>query len=338
MATCRPGMVFRDGNLRQSIGFPEARVLFSRLSRHGRLRQLQLLLALQQCGSIGRAAAQLDMSQSAATQALNELERVLDLRLFERHARGIRPTQAGQALIDTARGIMSALEDVSETLSAIRTGASSTLRLGAIPAAAYSILGPLLARFQAAQPQVHVSVQEDEGTRLLSQLFAGGLDAVFCRQPSLLPDSLVFEPLFADEAVFVAAATHPLAHHRRIPLVALSDARWVLPTSNIEVRDIFQRVVLAQLPQAHWFPVSTTSLPVLSELLSQPGAVALSPRSIVPSLKHANPHTQIEALDVLADPQALAMGRLGVVYSRAAAPQGLRALLAALPAASDSAP
>ena len=62
---------------------PESRVLFSRLLRHGRLRQLQLLVTLQHSGSLMKAAQRLDMSQSAATQALAELERVLDLRLIQ---------------------------------------------------------------------------------------------------------------------------------------------------------------------------------------------------------------------------------------------------------------
>ena len=80
-----------------------------------------------------KAAQHLDMSQSAATQALAELERVLDLRLFERHARGMRATPAGQALTDAARGVMSELEDVAETLAAIRLGASAALRQTQLP-------------------------------------------------------------------------------------------------------------------------------------------------------------------------------------------------------------
>jgi molybdenum-dependent DNA-binding transcriptional regulator ModE len=78
---------------------PQGRLLYSRLAKHVRLRQLQLLVALQQCGSVVQAAATLHMSQSAATQALAEMERVLDIRLFERHARGIRPTLAGRTRI-----------------------------------------------------------------------------------------------------------------------------------------------------------------------------------------------------------------------------------------------
>jgi molybdate transport repressor ModE-like protein len=126
---------------------PEGRLLFSRMVKQVRLRQLQLLLALQQCGSVMQAAVELSMSQSAATQALAELERVLDIKLFERHARGMRPTVAGQALIDAARGMLVGLQEVSESLASIRRGASAALRLGAIPAAALSVLSQLLPRF-----------------------------------------------------------------------------------------------------------------------------------------------------------------------------------------------
>ena len=300
---------------------PEGRVLFSRLTKHVRLRQLQLLLALQQCSSIVKAAAHLDMSQSAATQALAELERVLDMRLFERHSRGIRPTQAGMALIDTVRGVMSELEDVSETLASIRIGASAALRLGAIPAAAHSILAPLLLSFYALKSQqVHIDVQEGEGARLLPMLVSGGLDAVFCRRPTLLPDTFVFDPLLSDEAVFVAASNHPLATVSHLPLVSLSDAHWILPTTNIAVRDIFEREVLPQLPQARWFPLSTVSLPVLQGLLSVPKAVSLVPRSVLPALGHGRSSSGISILDMQVNQDAFKLADLGVARSGGAAP------------------
>lgn len=309
-------------------GFPEGRVLFSRLNKHVRLRQLQLLLALEQCRSIAKAAAYLDMSQSAATQALAELERVLDMRLFERHSRGIRPTQAGEALIDTVRGVMSELEDVSETLASMRIGASAALRLGAIPAAAHAILAPLLLQFYALRArQVHIDVQEGEGARLLAMLSSSALDAVFCRQPSLLPQELLFEPLLADEAVFVAATTHPLAANRGLSLASLNKAHWVLPTSNIAVRDIFEREVLSQLPEARWFPLSTVSLPVMQGLLSAPQAVALVPRSIVPGLGHDRSSGGICILDVRDRGSAFALAPLGVVHRSDAAPPLLLEML-----------
>lgn len=114
-----------------------------------------------------------------------------------------------------------------------------------------------------------------------------------------------------------------------MPLERLADARWVLPTSNIAVRDIFERVVLARLPQAQWFPVSTVSLPVLEGLLSQPGAVAVMPRSIVPRLGHAGPRAGVCILDmVLPEHEALALAPLGAVYRGEATPALLLEMLA----------
>lgn len=313
--------------MNKTNNLPEGRLLYSRLVRHGRLRQLQLLLALQHSGSVVKAAQQLDMSQSAATQALAELERVLGLRLFERHARGMRATPAGQALIDVARGVMSELEDAAETLAAIRLGASAGLRLGAIPAAAHAILGPLLGRFYARQPQVHVDVQEAEGARLVPLLLAGALDAVFCRQPALLPASHVFAPLLADEAVFIAAPHHSLSGVRQVQWAQLAEARWVLPSASITVRGIFERVVLAELPRAQWFSVSTVSLAVLQGLLAQPGAVTVVPRSILPGLHPGVAAAGVCVLDMAVPRAALALPPLGVVHASEAMPALLRQML-----------
>ncbi len=300
---------------------PQGKLLFSRLLKHARLRQLQLLVALQQCGSVVQAAACLHMSQSAATQTLAEMERVLDIRLFERHARGIRPTLAGQTLVEMARGVLAALQESCETLAAIRLGAQAALRLGAIPAAARAIVSPLLARFYAVHPEVHVDLHEDGSARLLPQLLGGGLDAVFCRQPALLPAAFVFEPLLADQAVVVASRGHALSGRRDIGLQALAGARWVLPTANIAVRAVFESEVLAALPRASWFPVSTVSLPVLEGLLSQPGAVALVPLSIVPGLQG---HASVCRLDVRLDG---VLAPLGVVRLRDQAPVLLSGML-----------
>jgi DNA-binding transcriptional LysR family regulator len=308
-------------------GFPESRRLFSRLVRHARLRQLQLLLALQHSGSVVKAAQHLDMSQSAATQALAELERVLELRLFERHSRGMRATQAGQALIDVARGVMNELQDAAETLAAIRLGANTSLRLGAIPAAAHAILGPLLGRFYALQGQVHVDVQEGEGKQLLPLLMADRLDAVFCRSPAMLPDSHVFTPLLDDEAVFIAGPDHPLANAAQVNLTQMAEARWVLPTASINVRDIFERVVLAHLPHARWFSVSTVSLAVLEGLLAQPQAVTVVPRSILPGLHPSGTSARVCVLDVVMADQEMALPPLGVVHAKVAMPALLRQML-----------
>lgn len=300
---------------------PEGQVLFSRLTKHARLRQLQLLVALQQCGSVMQAAAVLHMSQSAATQSLGELERILGVQLFERHARGIRSTLAGQTLVDTARGILAALEEVSESLASIRRGAAAALRIGATPAASLAILSLLLADLYRHQPQVHIDVHEDTSERLLPLLLNGGLDAVFCREPALLPASFVFRPLQQDVPVVMSSSNHPLAQRQDIPLAALKDSRWVLPTANLAVREIFEREVLTALPDASQLPVSTVSLAVFASLLNEPDAVALVPQSIVPGLPSS---AQLCKLRVRLSSQ---LPPLGVVHRREQAPALLSKML-----------
>ncbi|MEG0051690.1 MAG: LysR family transcriptional regulator [Comamonas sp.] len=303
------------------VATPEGKQLFSRLTKQGRLRQLQLLVALQQCGSVLQAAVHLNMSQSAATQALAELERVLDMKLFERHARGMRPTVAGQTLIDAAHGMLAGLQEVSESLASIRRGAAAALRMGSIPAAAMSILSQLLPRFYEAHPQVHIDVHEDASTPLLSQLMASRLDVVFCRQPQMLPTAFAFEPLLLDAAVVIADVEHALVGRRDVALQSLRGARWVLPSFGIAVRSIVENEILPVLEDASWFPASTVSLPVLEGLLTQPGAVSLVPRSILPGLRTQG---RVRVLDVRI---AGGLPPLGAVYRIDRAPSLLLEML-----------
>jgi molybdate transport repressor ModE-like protein len=301
------------------------RVLFARLTKYLRVRQLQLLLALQQSGSILQAAKMLHMSQSAATQALSELEKVLELQLFERHARGIRPTAAGQALIDAATAVMHTLEDTASFLVEISSGAKAALRLGVIPAATYALLGQRLTRFYDQHPDVLVDIQEGRGRELLSQLLNGQLDAVLCRAPLPLPAQCRFVPLACDHAVVVARHNHPLVGRGPVPLAQLAGNRWVLPSHNIAVRDIFDTVVRAELPDAAWFPISSMALSVLESLLSQPQALILMPHSMLPALDTS--HGKFAVVPLAVDAQLLEIPPLGVVYTPATVPRLLGTFL-----------
>lgn len=299
-----------------------SRTLYARLAAHARLRQLQLLVAVDETGSIARAAARIPMSQSAATQALGELERIVDMALFERHARGVRPTPAGRALIAAARGAMAGLLDASESLAALRQGATAALRLGAIPAAAAALIPSLLARFSQTRPEVHLEVIEEGGLSLLPALFAGSLDAVFCREPKELPAEFVFERLLDDAVVVLAGVADARFGRTGLTLADLAEARWVLPPAGIQLREAFDAVVLAALPGAACLPMSTMSLPVLEAMLQQPGTVSLMPRSICASLLAGG---RVRQLDVAIDTR---IAPLGVAHLREGAPEALKALLA----------
>jgi len=259
-------------------------VLFNRLLARGRLRHLQLLAALADAGSVQRAAAIVGMSQPAATQALADLEELLGAQLFERHTRGVRLTRFGEAVVPVARNVLQALRASTETLSALQAGAQAFLRLGCIPAAASGLLSRVLPAFLQAQPGLQIELIEENTVHLLPELAAGRLDAVFCRRPRDVPAQWQFELLLRDEPVVVAAPGHPLAGKRAIALKELAQLRWILPPQGMGVRDAYEQLWAGQPVRPELYPVATTALSVVLEVLRGAAAVSLMPRSIAQAM------------------------------------------------------
>ena len=90
---------------------PSASVLLNRLQAKARFRHLQVLVRLGELNSIRRTADALGLSQPAVTQCLADLERLVEIRLFDRHARGLRVTRAGRDVLPLARRMLDALAD-----------------------------------------------------------------------------------------------------------------------------------------------------------------------------------------------------------------------------------
>src|SRR4051794_15434861 len=104
-------------------------VLLARMLARTRLRQWQLVEQIATLGSVQRAADAVGMSQPAATHALGELERLLGFAIFERHARGARPTPAGDAVLPRIQIAMRAFAECAEAVSDLLSGSAGELRV-----------------------------------------------------------------------------------------------------------------------------------------------------------------------------------------------------------------
>lgn len=262
---------------------PSSAVLYTRLLGRARLRHLQLLVATADQGNLKRAAEQIGVSQPAATQALAELEQLLEMPLFERHARGMRTTTQGQLLIPVVRQMLAALQASTESLSALQQGAV-LLRVGMIPAAASALAGLLVRQFAQRQPDVRLEIREDGGEHLLQALAAGGLDVVLSRRPTQLPANIEFRPLLDDAAVVLAGRGHRLARRRALVMRDLQAQRWMLAPPGLKVRGAWDRLLADAAQRSTTHPVSTTSLAFLVEILGDNSTLALVPRSLGHSL------------------------------------------------------
>ncbi|MCY1520986.1 HTH-type transcriptional regulator GbpR [compost metagenome] len=257
--------------------------LLARLLAKGRLRHLQLLAGIADLGSIQQAASHIGMSQPAATHALADIEDLLGVRLFERHARGMRPTRSGQLMAECARGMLTTLRASTDSVTALRQGATGYLRLGAIPAASGGLLAERLPAYMTAHPGLQVEIVEGSREQLLPQAANGNLDMLLCRLPDAVPTGLEFAPLQQDEAVIVAAAGHPLLAPDSAPTPAqIASQLWIEPRPELAIHAVFKAFFerAGIVPRLCRLASAAPPMPLLIAVMQAQQALAMVPQTL----------------------------------------------------------
>lgn len=252
-------------------------VLLNRLLARGKFRHAQVLMELAELGSVQRAADAMGMTQSSVTQSLAYLEQLLEVPLFHRHARGVRPTEACLDLLPVARQIVAGLGAGAEAVAARQHQGQGVVRLVASGAAINGFLLPALAAFGERHPQVGVQLQELERDDLLLQVSSGQVDLAACRQPAVVPSGWRFDAVASDHLVVVCGPHNPLAGRRLRSWKTLSEATWLLPPVDSIARVRFEEVAAGFPRPAATYPVVTRSLSTLVWLLRNKPVLALLP-------------------------------------------------------------
>ena len=268
---------------------PTASVLFQRLLSRGKFRHVQVLLKLAELGSVQRTADAIGMTQSAVTQALAYLERLLEVPLFQRHARGVRPTEACSALLPVARQLLQGVAEGAQALTAYQAQGQSTVRLVASAAAIHGMLMRVLPQLEAALPGVEVLLREAEGDDQLLAIARAQVDLVACRRPAVLPQGWQFQPLVDDRLVVVCAAGHPLARSRLqlFDAPALARHAWLLMPAGTVARERFDALMAEHQAQLRTHPLVSRVLAPMTWLLQEHKLLALLPLSVVRHLVDA---------------------------------------------------
>jgi DNA-binding transcriptional LysR family regulator len=182
------------------------------------VRHLAALKAVAEEGTFAGAAESLGYTQSALSQQIAALERIVGKTLLDR-PRGRRPTgltPAGAVMIRHADAILARLQVVQADLAAAGDGTTGKLRLGTYQSIGIHLLPSLLPRFSAAWPQVEVELRESASDyELLDLVERGELDLTFCVLP-LEAGPFAAVELLADPYVLVLPLDSPLAGRRRL--------------------------------------------------------------------------------------------------------------------------
>lgn len=173
------------------------------------LRQLQYLAAVANLGGFRKAAEACGVSQPSLSAQIAQVERALGVQVFERDARGVRVTHAGEAVLARARQVLLAASDLNEVARQQRDPLSGTLRIGLIPTVCPYLLPEIAPALRRALPNLSIVWSEDKTQTLLRQIEEARLDAAVMAHDARL-GGLDFAAIGDDPFVLAAAPGHRL--------------------------------------------------------------------------------------------------------------------------------
>jgi LysR family transcriptional regulator, transcription activator of glutamate synthase operon len=165
------------------------------------LRQLRYAEAVARHRHFTRAADELHIAQSALSQQIRKLEVELGVELFERTSRSVVPTEAGNALAERARRVLSEVGDIRDEIDELRGLVRGRIAVGALLPAGDLDVPDLLARFSEAHPGIEVGLREGTAGDMLALLAADEVDAAFSLLAAEPPDDFAVEHLSEEEIV-----------------------------------------------------------------------------------------------------------------------------------------
>lgn len=199
------------------------------------LMHWRLLVAVLDSGTISRAAEQVGMTQSAASQALAAMEQTLGVQLFVREARQAVPTAVGVQVLEQARLMLGALQNIRQRVDSAKGLASGTIRLASFPMVLGTLLPPLLQRFRQRHPGIEVVALEVSDHEVEAMLADNLVDVGVVLNPA--PERRAHE-LGRDRWVAVLPMGHRLATRGpegRVSLAELVCEAFVLATGGCTV-------------------------------------------------------------------------------------------------------
>ena len=219
------------------------------------LRQLSIFAAVADAGSTAAAAGRVALSQSATSAALNELEGVLEARLFDRIGTRLVLNDTGRGLLPQARAVLDGAAGIEREFglggAPGAAGAPSLLRVGASTTIGNYLLPSLVAGWRRVRPDAHVDVQIANTGAVAAAVARMEVDIGLIEGPSHEPD-VIAQPWREEELAIVCAPSHPLLGGdpaKRLNVAALRQAAWLLREPGSGTREAVEQALQPHLHQ-----------------------------------------------------------------------------------------
>ena len=193
------------------------------------IRQLRYFAATAELGRISQAAVQLNISQSAVTTAIRELEEIVDQQLFERQSHGVELTDAGRRFLGHTYSVLAAVDDAMRM-----PHQEASVEGGLTLAASYTVLGYFLPhhlqRFTQRYPRIEVKVHEVAREAIEEGLITKQYDMGLLLTSNVINRELALETFFGSERRLWVPAKHPLLERSVVTLADVAQESYIMLT------------------------------------------------------------------------------------------------------------
>lgn len=250
-----------------------------------RLRNLEMLLSLARTGNMSQSAEELNTTQPGLSKWLKDLEQDLGLPLFERLARGLRPTAYGDSLVSHARRIVAHLDLARDDMKAMRDGGQGLAIIGFAGPSSVDTVPTAVLKVLELVPRADIRLQENKVEALLDNLSAGQLDVVVGPSELAPYDPAIRSEVLYNEPIHVVARYgHPLSTKRSVTWEEVLSYPWALWERGTPVRTAFDKALTeaGQRYPPHFIESNSASL--TTTLLVQSDMIGIASRR--PALRY----------------------------------------------------
>jgi LysR family transcriptional regulator, regulator for metE and metH len=207
------------------------------------LRHFRLVLAVTEASNLTAAARRLHLTTSALSHQLRQLEDIANTRIFFRDGRSMRPTRAGEMLVQTAERVLENVYEAEDQLRSNGVLQAEVIRLCSHCYTGYHWLPAVLGAFRQTHRDVDIRIVPDETRRAFPALRENRVDLVLSFAPPA-DAGLVMQPLFRDDLLLLISKSHRLARHRFVSLRELQEEHLILYTQNINESTLVQQYLV----------------------------------------------------------------------------------------------
>ncbi|MFV0548778.1 MAG: LysR family transcriptional regulator [Limnobaculum xujianqingii] len=279
-----------------------------------KVQHLRLLVCIGEQGNLSKVAEIMNITQPALSKWLSSLEEDIGLALFERHSKGLRPSEGGRLMLEHARRLLNDLERSREDIEQFKLGAQGSLLIGCSPVATDCVSLALLSLIKD-YPNVHVQVVENVMTPLLQSLISGKVDVVVGRVGGkALQLPLNYRVLYTEPVCFVGRCNHPLATRDKISWQDLLEYRWIVWPTGTPIRVSIDNALVDQgvmLPENY---LESSSMSVTVNMVQASDIVSIL------SWRLAQRYVEKGQLAMLPLPRIEQKGSVGVFWRKDNAP------------------